>query len=215
METEFIEMRRCLLDPIPEIFEAAKLLDQAVDAHLSGDRTTASKLIASTNQDIIREWTEAMWGGFNPDIHHIRNIPNSPPILAKADRVPARMPSKTEKQAMVDRDGSYCRFCGIPVIDPSLRNAIKDEYPEALRWGHKNTEQHAAFQCMWLQFDHVLPHSRGGDNSLSNVVITCAPCNFSRMHYTIEELGLLDPRAFPPIVGDWDGLNRFVSGRHH
>jgi len=35
-------------------------------------------------------------------------------------------------------------------------------------------------------------HSRGGDNSFENMVITCAPCNYARMEFTLEELGLLD-----------------------
>jgi 5-methylcytosine-specific restriction endonuclease McrA len=62
---------------------------------------------------------------------------------------------------------------------------------------------------MWLQYDHLLPHARGGTNDLGNIVITCAPCNFARMNYTLEEIGLLDPRTREPVRSDWDGLERF------
>jgi 5-methylcytosine-specific restriction endonuclease McrA len=76
-------------------------------------------------------------------------------------------------------------------------------------------EQHAAFQCMRLQFDHVLPYSRGGESSLGNLVITCASCNFGRMEWTLEEVGLMDPRIAPAppswdLAAKWNGLEDFV-----
>jgi hypothetical protein len=77
-----------------------------------------------------------------------------------------------------------------------------------LRWGRTNGEQHAAFQCMWLQYDHIVPHKRGGATDLENLVVTCAPCNFGRMNRTLEEVGLEDPRAFPVVPTTWDGLER-------
>ena len=58
-------------------------------------------------------------------------------------------------------------------------------YRDALPWGRTNTGQHAAFQCLWLQFDHVLPHSRGGPTDLDNLIITCGPLQ-------LREIGL-DP----------------------
>ena len=123
------------------------------------------------------------------------------------------MPSAMDRQMLIRRDSLHCRFCSIPVIDPKIRKFIRKLYTESLRWGRKNSQQHAAFQCMWLQFDHILPHSRGGDNTLENLVITCAPCNFGRMEYTLEELGLVDSRTVSIEPAPWDGLARFlVSG---
>ena len=85
----------------------------------------------------------------------------------------------------------------------------KKAYPEALTWGSKNIDQHAAFQAMWLQYDHLLPHARGGDNNLDNIVITCAPCNFGRMNWTLDEVGLIDPRTRQPARSVWTGLEEF------
>ncbi len=62
-------------------------------------------------------------------------------------------------------------------------------YPTALSWGRTNQTRHAAFQAMWLQYDHLPPHARGGDNGLDNVIITCAPCNCARVNYTVAEVG--------------------------
>ncbi|HRQ88778.1 MAG TPA: HNH endonuclease signature motif containing protein [Bacteroidia bacterium] len=62
---------------------------------------------------------------------------------------------------------------------------------------------------MWLQYDHVVPHARGGNNDLDNLILTCAPCNFAKWHYLCEEIGLRDPRERAPISSWWDGLERF------
>lgn len=58
--------------------------------------------------------------------------------------------------------------------------------------------------------DHILPHSRGGDNDPSNLVTACYPCQFGRSSWTLEEVGLTDPRLRPPVVDNWDGLMRLA-----
>jgi hypothetical protein len=55
----------------------------------------------------------------------------------------------------------------------------------------------------------VIPHAVGGTNDLDNVVVACAGCNYARMDYTLEEMGLEDPSTRPRKVSDWDGLERF------
>jgi hypothetical protein len=64
---------------------------------------------------------------------------------------------------------------------------------------------------MWAQYDHVVAHARGGDNSIENTIVTCAPCNFAKMNYTLDELGLSDPRTRHPFKSDWDGLERVLQ----
>jgi hypothetical protein len=59
---------------------------------------------------------------------------------------------------------------------------------------------------MWLQYDHLLSHARGGDNSLDKIVITSAPCNFGRMNWTLEEVGLIDPRTRQAVRSSWTVL---------
>jgi len=200
-------LNRCLREPIPEIFDAARYLDAAISAHLSGKSGIAEELIKLADMPIIREWTESIWGSSSPYVKH-REVQNAPPILPKDQRIEVRMPNSCEKSLLHDRDGFNCRFCGIPVIRKEIREAIRKIYPNALEWGRKNIEQHAAFQAMWLQYDHILPYARGGDNNIDNIVITCAPCNFGRMNYLLEEVGIKDPRETPPIKSSWDGLER-------
>lgn len=198
----------CLRESIAEIAEAAGFLDKAVSAHLQGNRKLADDLIRRADMPEIREWTESLWGRKSPSVK-FRMTADAPPSLSKVERIPLRMPSSAEKNALLERDGYHCRFCGIPVIRTEVRNRIRTAYPEALSWGGTNQTQHAAFQAMWVQYDHLVPHARGGSNDLENLVITCAPCNFARMNYCLAEIGLADRRLRQPVRSEWDGLERF------
>lgn len=203
-------LRECIRAPIPEIGEAARLLSEAVSAHLKGNSVQAETLIVKSDMPIIRDWTESIWGARSPFIT-FRSLPNALPALKKSARIMARMPSAHEKQKLRDRDGFHCRFCGVHVIRKEVRQALKFLYPNAVLWGRKNIEQHAALQAMWLQYDHVLPHSHGGGNDIENIVITCAPCNFGRMDHLVEEIGLIDPRLRKPQVSEWNVLERLIT----
>jgi hypothetical protein len=212
MKREFrnnAEVRCCFREPISEILDAANFLDTAVSAHLIGDFQTTEQLIRLADMPEIREWTESIWGANSPYVQY-RLVSDSAPILSKEQRVEVRMPSAEERQYLHSRDGYHCRFCGIPVIRKQVRKQIISTYPSALKWSCQNIMQHSAFQAMWMQYDRILPHSRGGTNDLENVVVTCAPCNFGRMNYTLAEVGLLDLRLRKPIQSKWDGLERFL-----
>lgn len=187
MRDDFLAPRRCLSEAIPEVFEAARLLDAAVDAHLVGDRDAAEALVRQADIDAITPWRHSIMGDADPAIARYRGVEGAPPSLPKEDRLQPRMPSAIEKRLIAERDGWRCRFCGTPVIDERVRRAMHKAYPEALRWGKRNADRHAAFLCLWLQYDHVLPHSRGGDSSVENMVLACAPCNFGRGEWTLEK----------------------------
>jgi 5-methylcytosine-specific restriction endonuclease McrA len=202
-------IRTCFRTPIPELDEAARVLGVAVDAHMEGDAATAARLIRQTDRPVIREWLESIWGANSPYVTY-REVTGSAPVLSKDERVKARMPSTDEKRRLHRRDGFHCRFCGLPVIRSAVRAKIASVYPDELRWGRTNLTQHAAFQAMWAQYDHVVPHARGGSNDLDNLVVTCAACNFGRMNYLLAEVGLSDPRSREPIRSNWDGLERFA-----
>ncbi len=61
--------------------------------------------------------------------------------------------------------------------------------------------------------DHVIPYARGGGNGPDNLVTACWPCNFGRGSYSLEEVGLADPRGRPPVLDGWDGLKRVLDRR--
>ena len=203
-------LRLCLRDPIPEIYEAAFLLDEAVVAHISGKRALVIELLGRTNTAVIRDWTESLWGKNSPYVKY-RTVLGASAAVPEEQRIEVRMPTREQELDLQKRDGFHCRFCGIPVIRKEVREHLHAIYPEALPWGKSNELQHAAFQAMWLQFDHIRPHSRGGDNEPDNVVITCAPCNYGRGSHMPEEIGLLDPRDRQPVRSSWTGLEKALE----
>lgn len=212
---EFLAPRRCLREPIPEIFRAAALLSAAADAHLSGKSKEAIACLEAADIPAVRLWTDSLWGSAknHPEQKsylRLREVENARPIIPKAQRIAARMPSASERAAIIGRYGHHCVFCGIPLVRAEVRKVLTKAYPGAAFWGNTTLACHAAFQCLWLQYDHVVPHSRGGDNSIENLVVTCAGCNYGRVHYTLEEMGLMDPRNFDHPASEWDGLERIL-----
>jgi 5-methylcytosine-specific restriction endonuclease McrA len=208
-------LRSCLLEPVPECYLAADILSSAIDAHLASQSKKASSLIQAADLQKVRQFTETVWGAGAEKRHGFILVRDSPPYLSAKERPRPRMPNSQTRHAVLLRDGYHCRFCGLPVIPSSIRRLLCREYPDALGWDKTNISQHAAFQCLWLQFDHILPNSRGGTSELNNIVITCAPCNFGRMQTTLEEARLIDPLSRPTPkkwrgFDKWDGLERVV-----
>ena len=208
--------RTCLREPIPEIFRAAATLDDALAAHLCGNAEKAAALIELADDPLIREFTESVWGKRTSNIHQFVEVSNPLPRLAIEERPRPRMPDGPTMESVTWRDGFHCRFCGMPVIPADARRKFRQFYPRSVRWGPRNADQHAAFQCMWLQFDHLVPNQRGGTSDEQNIVVTCAPCNFGRMDFTLEEAQLQNPlnRKRCPSwdrYQTWDGLRRILA----
>jgi len=199
-------MQECFRKPIAEIFDVARFLDAAASAHLNNMPALANELFHAANSPQAREWLESIWGAKSPYVS-VNPLPQ-PDITS---RVEARMPTKAQIQELHQRDGFHCRYCGIPVIRPEVRKLASKLFGTSVPWGSTNATQHAGFQTLWAQYDHVLPHSCGGTNDLSNLVVSCAACNYGKMSYRLEELGLSDPRDRPPIISNWDGLERLLG----
>jgi 5-methylcytosine-specific restriction endonuclease McrA len=214
-DKSFLAPRRCLREPIAEIFQAAELLERAVDAHLDGNRQLAAELIAKADQPAIRDWVSPLLGSTTafPDRSkyvRYRPVPNAPPVLKQSEKEPVRMPTELQKAELIRQQGRNCAFCGIPLVSVAVRRALVKTYPAVSCWGPTNLDCHAALLCMWLQFDHVLPHSRGGKNDLPNILLTCSGCNYGRMSYTLEEVGLEDPRTKAFSKTGWRGLEQML-----
>lgn len=202
-----VALRTCLREPVPEIAEAARLLDAAVTAHVNGDAELAKRRLREANIPAVRAWTESLWGKRSP---YAPTGPSSKVAVPVEGLAGERMPSVTLQRELHVRDGYHCRFCGIPVIRKQVRQRFCQLYPDLLIWGRKNIEQHAGFQAMWAQYDHLVPHWHGGGNDLSNLVVACAPCNYARMGYTLEEARLANPLHREPVRSGWDGLERLL-----
>jgi 5-methylcytosine-specific restriction endonuclease McrA len=211
---DYLAPRRCLREPIPELFECAWLLDLAVGAHLDGDRALVLGLLNRTNSQIVRDYVESLWGAQAswPEQVHYKRLRPVPGLPERRQRATDPKPDRATKLATAARDGFQCRYCGIPVIPAEVRNAFKRDYPEANLWGKTNATQHAGFQALWLQFDHILPAALGGNADLNNMVIACSGCNYCKWHYHLDEMGLCNPLDFPAHKTSWDGLTRYLGG---
>lgn len=199
-------MKNCFRDPIAEIQLAADLLNTAASAHLVGDHSTARESLLKANMPEVRAFSESLWGAKSKYVPVVAKSPA--PAITKGEY--RRMPTSCERRALHARDGFHCRFCGMPVVRAEVRRYLTQAYPDLNLWAVGNKNQHAALQCMWVQYDHLTPHSRGGTNELNNLVIACAPCNYSRMQFTLSEVGLANPLDRETIRLPWDGLERLL-----
>ena len=133
-----------------------------------------------------------------------------PVALPRSARPPR--PTAAEEDAIHERDGYRCRYCGCRVALRAARAVLTARYPEAVPWPRTNRGMHGAFYALNACADHVVPHSLGGDKSPANLVTACWTCNNGKADFTLEELGIADPRERPPVVDDWDGLRR-IGGK--
>ncbi|MCX7379556.1 MAG: HNH endonuclease [Alphaproteobacteria bacterium] len=199
--------RRCLAVHPQHSDHAADLLAQAADALIAGDSARVADLLARADMPHLRTFSLRVMGKLDPDIHRIRPASRANRSAGKSGQ---RMPSQSVRDEVLRRDGYHCRFCGIRVVHPAARKRLRDAAPHAVPEGRSDT-YHAAFLALNATWDHVIPHSAGGNNDPDNLVTTCWPCNFGRGNYTLEQMGLIDPRLHPPVHTNWDGLSRLVT----
>lgn len=205
-----VELRPSFCAPIDQVYEAARLMGRALNAHLEGDRTLAASLIREADMSEIGDWIDPIWLG-RSDLVKPRKVDSLPPVVPKDLRHKPRHASAEMRRALIERDGHHCRFCGIPLVRAEVRKEFTRHYPEAARWtSAREKDQHRGLQVMWLQYDHVVVHSRGGETTMENLVVTCAACNFGRDRFTLEEMWLSDPRTSIRLAS-WDG-RRVWSG---
>ncbi len=204
---DLLAPRTCLLAPLPEHAQAADFLSDAADAVLAGDLGVARERLQQADIQVLYDYARRLMGREDPEVHR-RRPPDVP--LVKTEKVLARMPGASETLALHARDGWRCRFCGCRVVSSRARRTMRACLPEALPWG-EGEGYHAAFFAMTASVDHVVPHSAGGGNEPENLVTACWSCQFGRGAYTLQELGLLDPRCRSPVVDAWDGLTRIIG----
>lgn len=210
------EPRNCLREPIAAIFEAARLLDMAVTAHIADDKPTAARLIQQADIPEIREWIESLWGSRadnaqQPHYHRIRPLEKLVEKIPKDARPGVRMPSSNDRRRLFELYGWNCSYCAIPLIDSRVRTKLQISYPIELRWGPRNVDRHSAFQCMTPEIEHVVPHCYGGSSDMDNTMIACGPCNCGKADRLLEHHGLNDPRERVFAKSTWDGLTRLFN----
>ena len=113
------------------------------------------------------------------------------------------------QKKVFERDAYHCRYCGGKLISQEfLRTFIKSLNSPLFSRGETNLSTHGIIHITWPVADHVIPWNKGGRTSLENLVSSCAPCNYGKDGYTIEQLGLADPFERSAKNSNWDGFSR-------
>lgn len=197
--------RSCPLAP-PGWFEAELSAFRASVAELGeGNRDGALRALSTIRDAELRDWL--VEHGQMSGMHRVRILKlYAPGGFPEKERDRERRPTKFEQDVFA-RDGYRCRYCGIRIVSKKVLAAFE----RALRSDHfslgpANDSAHGIVNIFKPAADHVVPWALGGRTNLENLVTSCGPCNYGKYNYTVEQMGVSDPRLRAPLVDDWDGL---------
>ena len=191
---------------IPEWFDdEVTIFVKAIELFIKGNRNGCIELILSIRDSEMTDWyiEHGQMSGMHRK--NILKIKREEPIPEEL-RDPLRSPTKYQNQVFI-RDGYRCRYCGSRLISQMLLKAfIKQLNLAIIKRGKTNITTHGIIHATWPVADHLVPWVIGGRTNLENLVASCAPCNYGKAGYTIEQIGIDDPFKYPPKIDDWDGL---------
>jgi 5-methylcytosine-specific restriction endonuclease McrA len=118
---------------------------------------------------------------------------------------------------------------GLPMVSGHLRvprvlHLLRYERAPRItvRLTRKNLMLRDQYQCQYcgkrpamreLNVDHVLPRSRGGEDSWTNLVISCRPCNLKKGRRTPIEAGM--KLLSSPHKPRWTAAKQILLAAHH
>jgi len=197
--------------PTPDFFEfAVDKFSQSVAALMDGAKAEALIALEETNHRAVGEFF--IEHGQQSAYYRVQNRNEVDAInrLAKAENDSPRLVPSTEKK-VYERDCFRCRYCGLRII----AKEVFAEYSrivgsENFSIERENSKRNGLTLGLRGVADHVEPYASGGETSLENLVTSCYSCNFGKAGYTLEQLGIEDPRLRPPVQDDWRGLTEFL-----
>ncbi len=183
--------------------------EAAVRCAVRGDIVTGLDHLERTRHLEIREWFKAI--GQNAGKKRFQELGSreaKEPLIDRLSMVSGQIKIHLAR-SVLERDHYRCRYCGIQVIYTSEARKIWRRFGlENFQMSQDNDIAHGTLRAFYNSFDHVVPRSRGGQNTADNIVTACYACNFGKDNYTLYQLGLDDPRQNPPVDSSHDG---FVS----
>jgi len=117
-----------------------------------------------------------------------------------------RSPDKYKKEVF-KRDNYTCQYCGGKVIPKE----IFTQYEKLVgrnnfRATGTNRERHGIVLMSRANADHIIPWAHGGKTNTDNLITSCWSCNYGKSGFTLEEIGLAEPRENNYSNKDWGGL---------
>lgn len=197
--------RECPLRPPEWVNEQISIFVRAVEEFIKGNTMECLNIISTIRSEEITSWfiEHGQMSG-----RHRKNglaIPK-PELIAKDLRDSVRAP-KIFQNAVFERDGYRCRYCGNRLISQEfMKLFIKKLDSDEFTKGTTNITTHGIIHATWPVADHVVPWNIGGRTNMDNLVASCGACNYGKDGNTCEQMGIEDPFMRPPIDGNWDGL---------
>lgn len=192
--------------PVPGWFhDELRKFAVAVTAAADGKVLESIRLLEQVRSSYLRQWyvEHGQLSGMYRTNHFDLPVPEAPDTPLD----PIRSPDRHTREVLA-RDGFRCRYCGLEVVPKNVLAAYSAAVGlEAFRATGTNAERHGAVLAFRANVDHVIPWKLGGKTAPENLVTACWACNYGKAGYTLEQMGLEDPRAYPPEVDDWDGLS--------
>ena len=206
---EFWSTRAPLLAP-PWFNAQIDAFAAAVQAAALGDKRKAVEHLATVKSTDLRVWYVEhgqMSGRFR-----VRGRRLPVPQAISPSRDAQRSPDAFAKQLFL-RDGHLCRYCGVRVVPKQVLAAFAAVVGVKVFCATGTNEaRHGVVLAFRANVDYVVPWKLGGPTNPDNLVTACWSCNYGKAGYTIEQLGIEDPRKFGPYLGEWDGLLSSLIG---
>lgn len=200
-----------VLLPLPTWFdEQALLFRDAAEKAANGERSEAIQILLRIRSDEMRAWFDehVQMSGW----HRVKRLSIPAPKVSPDKFDVVRSPARYER-LVFERDFYKCRYCGLRLIAKEVLTAFEKAVGVSeFRTQGANAEQHGVIHAFKIVADHVVPYKSGGRTNPDNLVSSCPACNYGKYNYTLEQLGIDDPRDRPPVNSDWDGLTSLVDG---
>ncbi len=184
-------------------------LIMALESAAIGDISTACLTLESVDNDRLRYWYVEHGQVSGTCRSYILGRTSR---TRSAASIGSRQPSADLAREVLRRDQYVCRYCGIRTIPREVFALFSTLLgAEAFRATGDNSQRHGAVLAFRANVDHVTPWHLGGATVADNLVTSCWCCNYGKANFTLEQLGLEDPRDRQPETAPvWDGLTHLI-----
>lgn len=210
------------LDPNPKLWDKGspfvppkwfnnemEIFIDAVRSAAAGDRKKSIEILSKIKSNELRDWYcehGQMSGLFRNNELKIETP------MKKVSLDPLRSPDKHRKEVF-KRDDYTCQYCGAKVIPKEVFDSYsKFVGKKFFRATGTNNERYGIVLAFRANADHVVPWIQGGRTSPENLVTSCWSCNYGKSGYTLEEIGISDPRKKKLTNSKWQGLTEYITG---
>ncbi len=197
--------------PLPEYFEkAVDCFSVSIQFLLQGDLTASVENLKRSNSDLVGEFfIEHGQQSAYFRVSNRKDIDRSNRQNKSLNESP-RLKNSIEKEVFL-RDSYRCRYCGLRIISKDVfKEFSRIVGSEIFSVARKNSLRNGLTLGLRGVGDHVDPYALGGQTDIGNLVTSCYSCNFGKAGYTLNQLGIEDPRIREPIADGWLGLTEHL-----